>query len=129
MNHMLDLEDENPKELTGAQRLRLNPEQMAIAEQWLADSNRRLARLDSLSAQVKAGEITQTEMFEILKEDHYKEPTHCAHDRSMMGTCAECDEIERLLWPEHYCKVCEEACNKYMNPMGENGICKQCEED
>lgn len=102
--------------LTEEQKAKLNPEQLAVAEKWEREKEERAAILDRMDA----GEIDVREALRLMNE---QSNGMCEHDRSIWSPCAACDEIERLLYPEAYCKVCDEHGGGELN--GE-GICLFC---
>lgn len=92
--------------LTDEQKARLNPEQLVIAEKWEREADLREEALKEMDAaraakDFDAMQLATDKFFNIgglLGEDNDR----CEHDRSIMGTCAGCEELERLLHPEFY---------------------------
>lgn len=89
--------------LTAEQKARLNPEQLAIAEKWDREADLREEALKEMDAARKAQDdrAYQKAFDKFLNIDEANEG-RCAHDRSIMGTCAGCEELERLLYPEFF---------------------------
>ena len=104
--------------LTEEQKSRLNPEQLVIAEKWEREKEERSAILDKLDA----GEINLKEALRLM--DHQTNDM-CEHDRSIWSPCGACNEIERLLYPDAYCKGCDEHGHGELN---NEGICPSCVE-
>jgi hypothetical protein len=102
--------------LTQEQKSKLNPEQLAIAEKWEREKNERSAILDRLDA----GEIDAKEALRLMS---MQSNGMCEHDRSIWSNCAACEEIERLLYPEAYCKGCDEHGYGELN---QEGLCPLC---
>lgn len=113
--------------LTPEQKARLNPEQLTIAEKWEREREERNVLIDKLEESEKTGD--RKRFMEILDEmTEIGNPDFCEHERSIWKPCAACEEIERLLYPEFYCKLCEESVE---NDFGErqvleDGICPDC---
>jgi hypothetical protein len=89
--------------LTQEQIARLNPEQLAIAEKWDREADERQRAVDEMEAANKARDI---QAYEKAMQKFFSigsvESGRCEHDRSIMGTCAGCEELEQLLHPEFY---------------------------
>lgn len=77
---------------------RLTPEQNAIVAKWEVEREARGKIIDQIGIAEKKGdwEAIRSLMDQIIEMT----PDRCEHDRSIMGTCAGCDEIERILHPE-----------------------------
>jgi hypothetical protein len=86
--------------LTDEQKARLNPEQLAIAEKW----DRETLEMDKVFEKLqRALRENNNDLFqEALADSAANVKDRCEHDRSIWSSCAGCDEIERLLWPEFY---------------------------
>ena len=79
--------------LTDEIKSKLSPEQLVIVEKWQAERKARSAIMD----RVDAKEISIYDALEMM-EDMITD--HCEHGRSIMGTCAGCDEIEDIINPD-----------------------------
>lgn len=114
--------------LTDEQKARLTPEQIVIAEKWEVDADLRDAEFDKIEAALNAGD--KEEYHRLLTKMREDLPDYCEHDRSMSGTCWQCDELSRLLHPEVFCKECEEhQGHVHGGKLNEDGICPDCAED
>ena len=110
--------------LTDDQKSRLSAEQLKIAESWERERDERDRLMPLL---LKAQEENNHEDFRrIAGQMADTTPPFCFHQRSIMGTCGACDEIDRLLTPELYCTVCEER--DHYDPFVD-GVCKACREE
>ena len=77
---------------------RLTPEQQAIVAKWETEKEARGKLIGRLEVAEKSG--NDEDFKSILSEIMALTPSHCEHGRSIIGTCAGCDEIERIIHPE-----------------------------
>lgn len=86
--------------LTPEQKSRLNPEQLAIAEKWDQEKEEMDKVFEKLQRAIRE---SNNDLFqEALADSQANIKDRCEHDRSIWSSCAGCDEIEQLLWPEFY---------------------------
>lgn len=81
--------------LTNEIKAKLTPEQIRIVEGWQKERTER----EELIQQLENKTITTAEFLEKLDGTI---PDRCEHDRSIMGTCSACDELERIIRPEAF---------------------------
>lgn len=94
---MNDLEDFYVfDELTSEQLARLNPEQKEIV---LKREERRKYRLNLINSLNSSNSDNHEMVFNALMNE---DDDRCEHDRSIMGTCIACHEIDVLLFPEYF---------------------------
>lgn len=74
-------------------RSKLTPEQLQVVARWDYERKER----QRLYLQLESGYHNPAV---ILKELQELTPDYCEHNRYVMGTCADCEEIERVLHPE-----------------------------
>jgi hypothetical protein len=70
----------------------LTPEQLKIVERWDRERAERQRLYKKLEAEIGNPAA-------VLKELQDLVPQFCEHGRYIMGVCASCDEIERILFP------------------------------
>ena len=87
----------NLKDLEPERLIRLNEEQRAIVLQRMKKAEERSYLLDKLKA-TNEPDVHQ-HIFDLFRDTDSDE---CEHERSIWSSCAECHEIDRLLFPEHY---------------------------
>ena len=86
--------------LSEEQKARLNPEQLAVAEKWEREREERAVIIDELGKAEKAGDTVAFKA--AIDKLSATTQDRCEHDRSIWSSCAACEEIEFLLYPEFY---------------------------
>jgi len=81
--------------LTEEIKSKLTPEQLKIAQIWEAENIKR----DKLMDQVEKGSLSLSDALDLMKD---MTPEFCEHNRSIMGMCSACDEIERIINPDAF---------------------------
>lgn len=109
----------------------LTVEQKVTADRWDREREHREKLYKELSAAEKAKD---NEAFKkVLDRLAHSEETNawmCEHERHWSSTCMACDEVEKILRPELYCK--NEECGYSLEPEEvEKGIqfCECCREE
>ncbi len=77
----------------------LTPDQLIVVERWDAEKAKRQELLNQ--ALEEDDVVRKWELLRAVCEVSFlKNPGRCEHDRSIMGSCLACEEIERILTPE-----------------------------
>ena len=115
--------------LTQEQIARLNPEQLRVALIWESEKEARDLIYEEILAAIYANDL------EVIKTATDKmvaiTPMMCEHDRFIACSCADCDEIGRLLNPELYCIKCQEPLtdDPFATQDWQHDVCEHCLEE
>jgi hypothetical protein len=105
---MRDLDDLSEAERANLTKKReerktlLSPQQLAIVQRWDAE---KVERGNIIEQAREAADRDDRKLWRELavkacKFSLLEDPNFCEHGRSIMGTCAGCEDIERILTPE-----------------------------
>ena len=94
-----------PKDQLQERKAQLTPAQLLVAERWESERSKRDALLNEACTALDQGD--QSRWKELTLQACETDPDFCEHGRSTVTSCMACEEIERILWPEHFDEALE----------------------
>lgn len=109
----------------------LSVEQKVTADRWDRERTARDQLYSELSAAEKAKDnVAWKKVMDKLAHSEDTNAFMCEHERHWSSTCMACDEVEKVLRPEMYCKG-EDCSYPLEEEEVKNGVqfCECCRED